>query len=100
MHDNALSHAANNTSESLAAMGIKVDTLMVWPPCFPDLNPIENLWSVIKSSVLDGGRQFTSKQQLWEAILSTCKTIEANTIQHLTESMDNGVQKLLSNKGF
>ncbi|KAI4902938.1 hypothetical protein NFI96_005136 [Prochilodus magdalenae] len=66
MHDNAPSHAAKNTSASLAAMGIKGDKLMVWPPCSPDLNPIENLWSIIKRSVYDGGRQFTSKQQLWE----------------------------------
>ena len=35
MHDNALSHAAKNTSASLAAMGIKGDKLMVWPPMLP-----------------------------------------------------------------
>ncbi|KAL6458144.1 hypothetical protein MHYP_G00333740 [Metynnis hypsauchen] len=99
MHDYAPSHAAKNTSASLAAMGIKGDKLMVWPPCSPDLNPIENLWSIIKRSVYDGGRQFTSKQQLWEGILSSCKTIEADTIQNLTNSMDERVQKLLSNKG-
>ncbi|KAL6468680.1 hypothetical protein MHYP_G00222040 [Metynnis hypsauchen] len=88
-----------NTSASLAAMGIKGDKLMVWPPCSPDLNPIENLWSIIKRSVYDGGRQFTSKQQLWEGILSSCKTVEADTIQNLTNSVDERVQKLLSNKG-
>lgn len=99
MHDNAPSHAAKNTSASLAAMGIKGDKLMVWPPCSPDLNPIENLWSIIKRSVYDGGRQFTSKQQLWKGILSSCETIKADTIQKLTNSMDERVQKLLSNKG-
>ncbi|KAL6466202.1 hypothetical protein MHYP_G00263350 [Metynnis hypsauchen] len=99
MHDDAPSHAAKNTSASLAAIGIKGDKLGVWPPCSPDLNPIENLWSIIKRSVYDGGRQFTSKQQLWEGILSSCKTIEADTIQNLTNSMDERVQKLLSNKG-
>ncbi|KAL6477128.1 hypothetical protein MHYP_G00156270 [Metynnis hypsauchen] len=87
------------TSASLAAMGIKGDKLMVWPPCSPDLNPTENLWSIIKRSVYDGGRQFTSKQQLWEGILSSCKTTEADTIQTLTNSMDERVQKILSNKG-
>ncbi|KAG8009288.1 Transposable element Tc3 transposase [Nibea albiflora] len=96
MHDNAPSHAAKNTSACLAAMGIREDKLMVWPPSSPDLNPIENLWSIIKRSVYDGGRQFTSKQQLWEAILSSCKAIEADTVQKLTNSMD---EKLLLNKG-
>lgn len=32
MHDNAPSHAARNNSASLAAMGIKGEKLMVWPP--------------------------------------------------------------------
>ncbi len=43
MHDNAPSHVAKNTSVSLAAMGIKVEKLMLWPPSSPDLNPIVNL---------------------------------------------------------
>ncbi len=42
MRDNAPSHAAKNTSVSLAAMGIKREKLMVWPPSSPDLNPIKN----------------------------------------------------------
>ena len=48
----------------------KGENLMVWPPSSPDLNPIENLWSIIKQKIYEGGRQFTSKQQLWEAILT------------------------------
>ncbi|XP_028978174.2 H-2 class II histocompatibility antigen, A-Q alpha chain isoform X6 [Esox lucius] len=51
MHDNAPSHAAENTSVSLAAMGIKGGTLMVWPPSSPDLNPFENLWSILKQTI-------------------------------------------------
>ncbi len=65
MHDNAPSHAAKNTSVSLAAMGIKGEKLMVWPPSSPDLNPIENLWSILKRKIYEGGRQLASKQQLW-----------------------------------
>ncbi|CAI9556623.1 unnamed protein product, partial [Staurois parvus] len=81
MHDNAPSHAAKNTSASMAAMGIKGEKVMVWPPSSPDLNPIENLWSILKQKIYEGGRQFTSKQQLWEAILTSCKQIQAETVQ-------------------
>lgn len=99
MHDNAPSHAAKNTSGSLAAMGIKGEKLMVWPPSSPDLNPIENLWSIIKQKIYEGGRQFTSKQQLWEAILTSCKDIKAETLQKLTSSMDARIVKVISMKG-
>ncbi|CAJ0944585.1 unnamed protein product [Ranitomeya imitator] len=53
MHDNTPSHAAKNPSESLDAMGIKGDKLMVWPPSSPDLNPIENLWSIIQQKIYE-----------------------------------------------
>ena len=99
MHDNAPSHAAKNTSGALAAMGIKGEKLMVWPPSSPDLNPIENLWSIIKQKIYVGGRQFTSKQVLLEAIMASCKDIKAETIKELTSSMDARIVKLISKKG-
>ncbi|KAF0034420.1 hypothetical protein F2P81_012178 [Scophthalmus maximus] len=99
MHDNAPSHAAKTTSVSLAAMGIKGEKLMVWPSSSPDLNPIENLWSILKQKIYKVGRQFTSKQQLWEAILTYCKDIQAETLQELTRSMDARIVKVISKKG-
>ena len=60
-------------------MGIKGEKLILWPPSSPDLNPIENLWSILKQKIYEGGRQFASKQQLWEAILTSCKEIQAET---------------------
>ena len=52
---------------------------MVWPPSSPALNPIENLWSILKQKIYVGGRQFIFKQQLGEAILTSCKEIQAET---------------------
>ena len=72
---------------------------MVWPPSSPDLSPTENLWSILKQKIYEGGRQFRSTQQLWEAILTSCKEIKAETLQKLTSSMDAIIVKLLSNKG-
>lgn len=48
----------------------------ILPPVVSDLNPIENLCSILKQKIYEGGRQFTSKQQLWEAILTSYKEIQ------------------------
>ena len=80
-------------------MGIKGEKLMVWPPSSPDINPIENVWSILKRKIYEGGRQFTSKQQLWEAVLTSCKYIQAETVHKLTSSMDARIVKLISNQG-
>ncbi len=72
---------------------------MVWPPSSPDLNPIENLWSILKWKIYEGGRQLASKLQLWEAILTSCKEIQAETLQKLTSSMDARSVKVISKKG-
>jgi transposase len=99
MQDNAPSHAARLTTEFLAAKGFKDNKLMVWPPNSPDLNPIENLWSIVKARVYRAGRQFHSKQQLWAAIQTEMHEIESAQIRNLTASMDSRVLKVLRNRG-
>ncbi len=77
-------------------MGIKGEKLMVWPPSSPDLNPIENLWSILKRNIYEGARQLASKQLLWEAILTSCKEIQAETLQKFSSSMDVRIVKVIS----
>ena len=48
MHDNAPSHAAKATTQYLKSIGFKNKTMMIWRPNSPDLNPIENLWSIVR----------------------------------------------------
>uniref|UniRef100_A0A3P9HR97 Tc1-like transposase DDE domain-containing protein n=1 Tax=Oryzias latipes TaxID=8090 RepID=A0A3P9HR97_ORYLA len=71
MHNNSPSHALRNISASLAAMDRKGDKLMVWPPSSPDINPVQNLWSII----IIGG---------WEAVhIQT----GSETLKKITSSM-------------
>ena len=43
---------------------------MEWPPSL-DLNPIKNLWSIVKMKLYKGRKQHNSKADLWEAIKPT-----------------------------
>ena len=58
MHDKALSHAAKTTTQFFTFFGFVTKTLIVLPRKPPDLNPIENLWSIIKRHVYASGKQY------------------------------------------
>ncbi|XP_070404420.1 transposable element Tc3 transposase [Nothobranchius furzeri] len=70
MQDNAPTHASKYSTAWLARKGIKEEKLMTWPPCSPDLNPIENLWSIIKCEIYKEGKQYTSLNSVWEAVVA------------------------------
>lgn len=48
MHDNAPVHTARIVRSLLEELGVEV---MLWPPYSPDLNPIENLWALMKQEI-------------------------------------------------
>ena len=72
---------------------------MVWPPASPDVNPIENLWSIVKRKLYEAGKQYHSKNELKEAIKECCKAVSSETIKNLTSSMDERLVKILEGHG-
>lgn len=97
--DNAPSHASRFTKGWLSGVGITGERLMDWPPQSPDLNPIENLWSIIKRKVYEKGRQFANKKDLWERIKEVCSQISPEVVKKLTSSVDGRVVKLIQSGG-
>ena len=77
MLENDTYHSVKKTSEYLQQMGFSGPRLMKWPACSPDLNPIENICFVLKGQVYRNGRQISSKDALWEAILDASRAIIA-----------------------
>ena len=98
MQDTDPSHSAKKTSEYLQKLGFSGPRLMKWPACSPDLNPIEIIWSVLKRQVYRDGRQFSSKDALWEAILDAARAIVAEQILSWTGFMDR-LRTIISNRG-
>ena len=98
MHDNAPSHAACYTCDALSKFGFSDGCVMLSPACSPDLNPIENFWSQLKSKVYEGGN-FHQKKDLWEQIQTSAAGINKDSIKQLTNSMDSRLLKVVTAKG-
>ena len=99
MEDNAPSHAAKASIEYLNSLGLKNDRLIKWLVCSPGLNPIENLWSMLKRRLYQSGRQFSSKDQLWDELQSCAASISSDKIENLTKLMDKHLLAVVESQG-
>ena len=68
----------------------------MWPPCSLDLNPIENLCSILKRRVYQDGRQFSSRVALCNAIVDAAHSRTQEDIVALTNAMDQRVRKVIA----
>lgn len=73
-------------------------TVLGWPSCSPDLNPIENLWQVVKTKVSslkisNFDNLYTETKKAWEGIPSS-------VCENLVSSMPRRCQAVIDNNGF
>ena len=95
MQDGAPCHGSKIVSEFLKKKKIKT---IDWPGNSPDLNPIENVWSLLKNKVADS--QPTSAQEMETAIqLVWIHEITPEYCRNLVESMPRRLQAVLNNRG-
>ena len=96
MHDGASCHQAKRIKTWLDNQNIGV--LGPWPGQSPDLNPIENLWTVVKRKV--SNMKPTSLLQLCDAILKVwCTEIDPVLCRKIVHSMPGRIDTVLKNKG-
>jgi transposase len=96
MDDNAPGHAAAVSRERLSQLGIE---RLPWPPASPDLNPIENIWQVMKQKLRRYDPPITTIQQLQEAVQKEWDAIDWVQILRLIETMPERIKAVIAAKG-
>ena len=74
-------------------------TLLDWPSCSPDLNPMENMWGNLSRIVYQHGKQYNTVDQLKSAILESWEKITTDECRKLINSMQNRIFELILKKG-
>lgn len=93
--DNAAAHTALKCREVFQEKNIRV---LKFPPRSPDLNPIENLWAIVKSRINRRG-PYTSKETLWNEFSKEFYGIDQALCQKLVHSMVARVAAVKKAKG-
>ncbi|KAJ5502615.1 hypothetical protein N7463_001086 [Penicillium fimorum] len=103
-HDNAPTHTAYVVRNALSEMNIEV---MEWPPHSPDLNPIENLWALLKVKIyelrpdlLHMGNNDTTKEILVATAQQAWDELELRHLEHLSETMPHRVEAIIESQGW
>ena len=94
MQDNCRVHTEKSVLDWLCENDFK---LLDWPPKSPDMNPIENLFSIIKDHLQKF--EFSKKSDLKEKIKEIWYSIETDICNHLVDSMPDRIDELERNKG-
>ena len=94
MQDLAPAHNTRSTQEFLANKKVR---LLEWPGNFPDLNPIENVWSlVVKNLPLTLPKNVND---LWARVQQAWMLIPQPTIHSLYRSMRSRLLAVIAAKG-
>uniref|UniRef100_A0A0N5BY68 DDE_3 domain-containing protein n=1 Tax=Strongyloides papillosus TaxID=174720 RepID=A0A0N5BY68_STREA len=94
--DNASYHASAKTKKWISDKKI---SLIDHPSRSPDLNPIENLWGILVRAVYKDNKQYSTVQELKEAIVKCWDEIPNEKLVSLANSMPNRIFEVISKKG-
>lgn len=102
--DNAPVHTAHVIRDWLADQDFAV---MAWPPYSPDLNPIENLWALLKAKIYELHPEIKGMpdneetlQILTAAAQEAWSEIDTDMLEKLAVTMPNRVKQVIDNDGW
>lgn len=94
--DNATIHVSSASKSWFEVNFVK---LLDWPSRSPDLNPMENMWSILCHEIYKNGKQYDCKSALISAIKCAWENLPKQTLQKLSESMTSRMIKIIEKKG-
>ncbi len=84
LQDNAPVHVACTSKDYFERKEI---LLLTWPPYFPDLNIIENLWGIVSNKVYEDQKEYKTADELWDSVSCHFLAISQETIKNLYQSI-------------
>jgi DDE superfamily endonuclease len=97
LQDNASSHTAHRAVAALRESGMQ--EVPSFPPCSPDLNPIEGVWNLLKRRIYQRQPRPTKYAELIEAIREEWDALEPDDYVEFILSMPERVQAVLAANG-
>ncbi len=92
--DLAPAHTAKGTKSWFNDHGV---TVLDWPANSPDLNPIENLWGIVKRKMRD--TRPNNADELKATVKETCASIPPQQCHKLITSMPRWIEAVIKAKG-
>jgi transposase len=93
--DNAPCHKAKLVLEVLHHAGVRVTS---WPAVSPDINPIENVWELVKQGV--SALNPHTRDELISCIKKVWKALPKAAILRCIDSMPDRLQAVIDSSGF
>lgn len=104
MQDGASIHRAHIVRDWLEEQRIEQ---LPWPPYSPDLNPIENLWALLKDGICSRYPYLTAMpknddtmRQLCEAAIEVWEGIQQRVIDNVVNSIGDRMQAVIDAQGW
>lgn len=95
-HDSAPCHTARVVKAWLTDNNI---SMLDWPGNSPDLNPIENLWVLLKKGVCQ--KNSANLKELKQNIMRVwCTEVTSHLCETLADSMPRRIAEVIKNKGY
>lgn len=96
VQDNAPAHRGKKTQTFFQTNQWNV---LAWPAWSPDLNPVENMWSILSRRVYEGNRQYSSITDLVAGIESSWNCIAAEEATKLVDGWNERLVKCIKMAG-